>query len=114
MRIEDRDAVLDMSRDDELAGEVSLYDQRRDYERAEFERAMDEAREYHAAQADLERRAVTDPAAALEVVQQKLNAYQVALLDGTESEKRGCKEELRQACARYNALSGRVTAESAA
>lgn len=93
----DDDIAPDAADDELVAADVAVY-----------ERALDAARHRIAEQADLERRATTEPEAALAIVQQRFRRYQQAMQDGTDAERRGERGELQRALAHYNVLSGRA------
>lgn len=98
-----------------LDDEINAYEQRRQYERREVERASDTARQRMQEDADLHRRAAQgDVPAAQEIVRRVFQRYQQAMQDGTEGEKKGWQAELAQACARYNVLAGHLTTEAVA
>jgi len=107
MRLEDRDAVDLGPSPDELAEEIRYYEQRRQYERDEVARASAVARRRLEEDAALRRRAETDAEAAMELLQRVFRRYNAAMVDGTEGEKQGWREEVSKACAQYNRLTGR-------
>ena len=113
MTREELDAVERGPTDEEMAEEIALWEQRREYERTEFARASRVAMARIEEEARLREAAKKDVVAAQEVVRRTFRRYQQAMQDGTEGEQKGWREELRTALAQYNVLAGRLTTEAA-